>query len=373
MNKKSKYVVGLMTLAMGLTLLSGCGKEKGMKPEDMVDKYSAMCTLGEYKGVEYVATVTEVTDEMVQAQVDSLLAKYAVSEPLESGKVQSGDTVNVDFVGTVDGVEFEGGSTQGMGADLTLGQGRMIPGFEEGIIGREVGETFDVDVTFPEVYENNPDLAGKDAVFKITINSCTRNTYPEYTDEFVASNTDASSKEEYEANTRDSLEEYYNNQNENANRTAIMTVIMNGTTINEYPEQEMQNLVDETVKSVEDEAKSYGYDLETYVMTVYGMASEDSFVDYISGMVEDYLKEKIVVCAIAKAEGIKVTDEDIEAAEKLVMEAYSIETKDELYEQYTADDITYYAIAEKVFTFLIDNGSPVDKDGNPVTLPAKEE
>lgn len=359
MNKKKKYAVSILAFSMGLTLLSGCGKDKGMKPEDMIDKYSAMCTLGEYKGVEYTASVTEVTDDMVQAQVDNLLSQYSVSEPLASGKVQSGDIVNVDFVGSVDGVEFAGGSTQGQGTDITLGMGGMIPGFEEGIIGHEVGETFDIDVTFPEVYENNPDLAGKDAVFNITINSCQRVTYPEYTDEFVASYTDAASREEYETNTRNSLEEYYTNTNKSANRTAIMTVIINNTTIIEYPEQEMQNLVDETVKNVEDEAKTYGYDLELYVTAVYGMASEESFVNYISGLVEDYLKEKIVVCAIAKAENIEITDEDIEAAEKLVMNAYGIDEKEELYEQYTKDDITYYAIAEKVFDFVLENGTPV--------------
>ena len=319
MNKKKKYAVGVLALSMGLTLLSGCGKDKGMKPEDMIDKYSAMCTLGEYKGIEYTAAVTEVTDDMVQAQVDNLLSQHSVAEPLASGKVQSGDLeegdiVNVDFVGSVDGVEFEGGSTQGQGTDLTLGQGRMIPGFEEGIIGHEVGESFDIDVTFPDVYDNNPDLAGKDAVFKITINSCQRVTYPEYTDEFVASYTDAASREEYETNTRNSLEEYYNNTNKNTNRTAVMTVIINNTTITEYPEQEMQQLVDDTVKNVEDEAKTYGYDLEMYVTAVYGMASE---------------------------------------------EAFCIDDTEELYEQYTKDDITYYAIAEKVFDFVVENAKPV--------------
>lgn len=138
-----------------------------------------------------------------------------------------------------------------------------------------------------------------------------------------------------------------------------MTVIINNATINEYPEQEMQQLVDDTVKNVEDEAKTYGYDLELYVTAVYGMASEEAFVNYISGLIEDYLKEKIVVCAIAKAENIEITDEDIEAAEKMVMDAYDIDDKEELYEQYTKDDITYYAIAEKVFDFVVENGTPV--------------
>lgn len=360
MKKQIKSLAVVATLTLGMTLLSGCGKEKAMKPEAMIDKYSAMCTLGEYKGVEYTHTKTEVTDDMINQQVDNLLSSFATTEDVTTGAVMSGDTVNIDFAGTVDGVAFDGGTSQGY--ELKLGSSSMIPGFEEGIIGHSVGETFDIDVTFPDSYPNNPDLAGVPAVFNITINSATRSVNPEYTDEFVASNTDAASKEEYEANTRKSLEEYYEGTDKSSNRNSIMTKIIEKSKIAEYPEQEMQKLVDDTVSSVEKEAKTYGYDLATYVVNVYGMESEDAFVSYISSMVEDFLKEKIVVCAIAKAENMTVSDDDIAAAETMIMDAYGIESKDTLYENYTKDDVTYYAIAEKVFNFVLENGKPVEEE-----------
>ncbi|MDE6023975.1 MAG: trigger factor [Lachnospiraceae bacterium] len=358
MKKKFKGIGYILTLTMGLTILSGCGKEKATKPEDMIDKYAAMCELGEYKGIEYNEAKTVVTDDMVQAEVDKLLTTFSTSTPIESGKVEMGDTVNIDFVGTIDGEEFQGGSTGGNGSEYVLGSGGLIPGFEDQIAGHNVGENFDINVTFPENYGKD-ELNGKDAVFNITINSASRPVRPEYTDEFVASNTDASSRAEYEANTRASLETYYANTNKADNRTAVITKIIESAKITQYPEQEMKKLVDETVSSVEKEAKSYGYDLATYVTAVYGMASEESFVNYISGIVEDYLNEKIVVCAIAKAEGLTVSDEDIAASEKTIMDAYGIATTDELYENYSKDDVTYYAIAEKVYDFVVENATPV--------------
>lgn len=364
MKKKIKSMGYILALTMGLTVLSGCGsksKEQATKPEDMIDKYAAMCELGEYKGIEYNETKTEVTDDMVQAQVDNLLNQFSTATPLESGKVENGDTVNVDFVGTIDGVEFEGGSTGGNGSDITLGSGGMIPGFEDQIVGHSVGETFDINVNFPEDYGKD-ELNGKDAVFNITINSATRKQLPDYTDAFVASNTDASSKAEYESNTRTNLEEYYANSDKTQNRTAVITKIIESAKVTQYPEQEMKKLVDDTVASVEKEAKTYGYDLATYVTAVYGMASEETFVNYISGIVEDFLNEKIVVCAIAKAEGITISDEDIKASEKMIMDAYGITSTDALYENYTKDDVTYYAIAEKVFDFVVENGTPVKED-----------
>lgn len=359
MKKKFRTVGCMLALTMGLTLLSGCGKEKATKPEDMIDKYASMCTLGEYKGVEYTEKKTEVTSDMVQSKVDELRTNFSTSEEITSGAVQSGDQVNIEFDGTVDGVAFEGGSTNGQGYDLTLGSGGMIPGFEDGIIGHNVGESFDINVTFPENY-GKEDLNGKAAVFAIKINSASRTVLPEYTDEFVASNTDAASKAEYEANTKASLEEYYATSDKNANRTTVMTTIIDNTKIDKYPEQEMKQLVDKTVKSVEDEGKASGYDLATYVTAVYGMQSEESFKSYVSSMVEDYLKEKIVVCAIAKAENITINDDDIKASEKRIMDAYGITDKDSLYETYTKDDITYYAIAEKVYDFVLTNGKPVE-------------
>lgn len=359
MKKRLKGLGCVLVLTMGLTMLSGCGKKvNGVDTEKMIEKYSALCTLGEYKGVEYVETKTEITDEMLQAEIDDFLADYATSEKKTSGTAEEGDNVNIDFVGSVDGVEFEGGSSNGAGYDLVLGSGRMIEGFEEQIIGHKVGDVFDIDVTFPEEYNSNPDLAGADAVFEITINYITITTPPDYTDEFIASNTDAANIEEYENSIRENLQERYKTSDENYNKSAVMTAVIDSSTINEYPEQEMQELIDKTISDVEARASESGYDLATYVAAMYGMSSEEAFREYVSSLAEDYMKEKIVVCAIAKAENISVEKKEADDYKKLMMESYGITDEEEFSEYYSDEDIVYYTLADKVVDFLLENGTP---------------
>lgn len=361
MKKKFKVLGLALTLTMGLSMLSGCGKSDNQfkNAQEMIDKYAPMCALGDYKGVEYVEKKTEVTDEDVQAKIDSLLEEKKNEEQVKTGKTENGQTVNIDFVGSVDGEEFQGGSTNGAGYNLELGSGSMIPGFEEQIVGHEVGESFDIDVTFPDDYGNS-DLAGQDAVFNITINYIVNVTLPEYTDEFVAANTTYSNITDYEASVREELEASNKSSDENTNKVNIMTVVVDNATVNEYPKQEMQKLVDETIADVEEAATSYGYDLETYVTSVYGMSSEDSFREYLSNMAQNYMKEKIIVCAIAKAEGINVNQDELNDFKQELMTNAGFESEEKLKEYYTDDDVLYFALSEKVVAFLLENGVGVD-------------
>lgn len=355
MNKKVKKFGYVLAMTAGLMMLGGCGK---VKPEDIINKYADMCTLGDYKGVEYIETKTEITQEIVDYNVNQFLSAYAVSEQITEGKAEMGDQVNIDFTGYVDDEAFEGGSSNGAGYDVVLGSGGMIDGFEEQIVGHDVGETFDINVTFPEVYPNNPDLEGQPARFEITLHYITRQTLPEYTDAFIASNTDAASIEEYEQSVRDELATSYAESDSTRNKSAVMQAVIEGAIISKYPEKEMQELIDDTIGNVQAEADQYGYDLATYIAARYGIASEESFRDYISGMVEDYMREKIVVCAVAKAEGITVSQKEIDAQKALMMENYGITDEKEFDKYYDAEDIAYYTIADKVVNFLLENGTP---------------
>lgn len=356
MKKSIKKLSCALIMTMGLSLLAGCG-DKSVDQGKFIDKYAAYCELGEYKGVEFNETKTEITSDMVQAKVDEFLATYTVSENVTTGTTKDGDTVNIDFVGSIDGVEFAGGSTGGAGYTLTLGSGTMIEGFEEQIVGHDVGEVFDINVTFPDNY-GSADLAGQDAVFEITINSIVVQTVPDYTDEFVASNTSYSTIAEYEQSIIDSLTTEASEYDGYYNKLSIMTTVVSGTTINEYPEKEMQELIDDTIADTTAEAAEYGYDLATYVTAKYGMASEDSFRQYITGIVEDYMREKIVVCAIAKAENIRVTDAEIEKYKEQMIINTGLTDEGEFDKTYSEEDILYYTLSDKVSNFLLENGVP---------------
>ena len=164
------------TAAEAVTAVGGYMKD--LNAEDYV-------TLGEYKGVEVTLDEPEVTDEYLDGYIEYVQQNNAVSTPVTDRAVEMGDVVNIDYVGKIDGVAFDGGSAQG--SDLTIGSGQFIDGFEDGCIGMKVGETKDVEATFPDPYKNNPDLAGKVAVFTVTVNSISVEEIPELTDEYVQS------------------------------------------------------------------------------------------------------------------------------------------------------------------------------------------
>lgn len=370
MKKQFRALGYVLSLALGMTMLTGCGKKvDGVDQQGMIDKYAAYCDLPDYKGLEYTETKSTVTDADVRNKIDSLLQQYATKTQVKEGTVADGDNVNIDFVGSIDGVEFEGGNSNGAGYDLTLGSGSMIPGFEDGIVGHKVGETFNIKAIFPENYGKD-ELNGKEADFKITINYLTQTELPEYNDAFVASYTDATSILEYEDSVRKDLVEQYEQSDKSQNESAIMQVLVEKTTYNEYPQQEMQDLIDKSIAQQEQAASSYGYSLGDYVTARYGFSDEDSFRQYIQGLAEDYIKEKIAVCAVAKDTGITVTKEEVDNYKKKIMDYYSYEDESKLEENYSSEDIVYYALAEKVVDFLLENGKGVEATATDATIEA---
>lgn len=358
MKRNLKKIGLVLSIVACMGMATGCGKKNNKKVvEDMVDKYSSYCTLGEYKGIEYEESKTVITDEDVQYYVDSLLNSYATSTEVTSGTVGNGDTVNIDFVGTVDGVEFEGGSTNGAGYELTLGSGMMIDGFEEQIMGHDVGESFDIYVTFPEEY--TAELAGKDAVFAIKINSKLEKVYPDYNDAFVAANTEYDTVAAYEEYILTALTEDATNADDTKNKTAVITEVINASTVNEYPQKDMQKLIDDTVEQVESQAVSSGYTLEDYVIGYYGVSSVDEFKTQVEEIVKSYMTEKIVVCAVAKAENITVSNEEIADYKAGMMEETGITDEETFDENYSSEDVAYYTLAEKVVNYLMENAKPI--------------
>jgi trigger factor len=352
--KRLRRVSLILAGAMCLSLLGGCGKSSDNPAEVLKDKYSQYIVLGEYKGVSYTPANTEVTDSDIQSEIDSLISSCTTTEEQTSGVATMGDAVNIDYVGSVDGVEFDGGSTEGNGTQITLGEAGYIDDFEEQIAGHEVGETFDVNVTFPDTYDNE-DLAGKDAVFVTTLNSIIITNVPEYSDELVAANTDYSTMEEFEQAMYEEYAESYAASDENTDRQTVYDLVLANSTITEYPEQELEELVDETVSQIQEYAESNGIDVTTYITYWYGFSSEDEFVAEVEESAKDYLEEKMVIAAIAKAENITVTAEDADTKTQEILASYGYTDVADLEDYFTEEDYYYYALAEKVLDFLMEN------------------
>lgn len=354
MKKSIKRVLAAALIGIGTLGLCGCGgKVNGVNVNKMIDKFSTYGNAGDYKSIEYNLTTTDVNDDMVKGQIDYMISQKTVTEDITEGEVAMGDTANIDFVGSIDGVEFEGGNTNGKGYDLNLGSGNFIPGFEDQVAGHKIGETFDVNVTFPEDYKT-ADLAGKAAVFKVTINSAKKSTTPEYNDEFVKANSEYNTVAEFEAGLKKDMTEYYAKADKNANRSAIISALVDQTVVEKFPEQETEELLKKTMKRIEDTASQYGYDTATYVTTYLGYSSEDAFKDYVKGVVEDHIKEKIAICSVAKTENKSVNNKEVEDYIQTMIDDYGYDDREAVLEDYTEEDLVYYALEDKICTYLLE-------------------
>lgn len=163
--------------------------------------------LGNYKGVEIAKDNVEVSDDEVQSEIDNLLASYPEYQKLDKTTVRGRRLGQYRFVGKKDGEAFEGGSSSEGGYDLLIGSGSFIDGFEDGLIGKNVGDSFELPLTFPDTYTPNPDLAGQDVVFDVTINAIEEQVDAEWNDAFVQKNTDYETVDEYVAATKESLQQ----------------------------------------------------------------------------------------------------------------------------------------------------------------------
>lgn len=289
-----------------------------------------------------------VDEDMVNSQIDYLRKNY-LTETEDAAK--EGDTVNIDFVGKMDGEAFDGGS--GTGYDLVLGSGSFIDGFEDQLIGAKKGEKLEVNVTFPESYPNNPDLAGKPAVFDVTVNKVS--TMPELTDQWVKEHAEdmgskasdvASFRVEQQALLQAQVDYQYNNT---IQQDALQQIVdTSEITVSDA----MQKYAEDYVISQEvSTAKQYGRGLAD-MLNMYGM-SVDDFKEEISSYATDYAKQRMVVAAIANEQGIKSSDQLID---ELAVELSGLAGKElnkiQLIEQYGGDAVKDEAVNKAVLDYV---------------------
>lgn len=304
-------------------------------------------TLDDYKGVTVEKTIQSVTDEDVQNEIDNALANYPV-EVDQAAK--EGDTVNIDYVGKIDGEEFDGGSDQG--ADLKLGSGKFIDGFEDGLIGARKGETRTLNLTFPEDYTQ--DLAGKAVEFTVTVNAV-KEPLSEPTDQWVADNIEGyDNLADYKAGIRSEQEESNEQTAENQVRYAAWTQVIDNCTINEYPETLVEVGKKLYEQQVETYAKYAGMELDAYIESS-GLTQEE----YQSNM-EEYGKNvaaQALVCqAICDKEGFAIGDDDYQKALQDMLTEYGC-TEDELIQTYGQDNVEQSIMLNRVSNLILENAN----------------
>ncbi len=365
--KMKKQKIGAIILAgvmvMGMT---GCGNSKA-------SAYNKYVTLGEYKGIEYTKTVKEVTDSDVQAELDSFVQRNSEKKEITDRAVEEGDIVDIDFVGTMNGEEFEGGTSEGY--TLTIGSGSLIDGFEEGLIGHNIGDEVSLDLTFPDPYPNSPDKAGQPVNFKVTINSISVEEVPELTDSLVSENTDYDTIDAYKKSIEEDLKENNENEAQQQAQNDVFNKVLENCSISGYDEEESKKLVDEQFEQFKQTAasyESYGYTYEQ-VLSLNGYDSEEALKDGIAEYVKNYLEQKMVIQCIADKEGIKVSKDEVDEKVKEYMDTYGVESEEEVYNYLGEDYFDMYLLSDKVINFLMDNAVLVDSLDDDSTEESKDE
>ena len=309
-------------------------------------------TLGEYKGVKVSVDAAVVTDEYLDSYIDYVLQSNMLTTQVTDRPVQEGDIVNIDYEGKIDGVAFDGGTAQGY--DLAIGSGSFIDGFEDGLIGAETGETRDVAVTFPEDYHGT-DVAGKDAVFTVTVNSISVETLPELTDEFVQGlGVGAETVEEYRQYAYDLLMEEQQANHDAEAEMAVLETVMNNAELQDPPEDMTNRYYSRLIDNMNYYASMYGYDLETF-LSLNGTSEET-----IMESARNAAKQLITMQAIAEAEGIEVTDEELDEEIEANAVSMGYEDADAYREALDAEGYREYMLTEKVLDFLLENAEVVD-------------
>ena len=353
MKQRSKALLaGVCTMAAAFWL-SGCG------PKEIENEY---VKINGYTGLEVSAvTETEVSDDTVDSQIEQIRQNYATYTEVTDRAAQEGDMVTIDYSGAIDGVAFDGGTASGQ--QLELGAGGYIDGFEDGIVGHTTGETFDVDTTFPDPYQNNPDLAGKEAVFTITLTKIEEVNLPELNDEFVTMVKGEETKvDDYKKEIRDVLESQAKVQDQNQKQTEIMDALMENVELKKYPEDEVQEYKDLMTKQYQQIATSLNMDYADFLEQYMGM-DEDSFNKEVDTQVKDYVKQQEVVKLIADEEDITVSDDEIE--EWLTDNAQAQQmTVDDLKGQYSDEEIEQQALNDKVVSWLWDKAKITESDSD---------
>jgi len=308
-------------------------------------------TLGEYKGVAVKKETTLVTDAEVDAKIEEERAKQAVEAEVEGRAVVEGDTVNLDYSGSVDGVQFAGGTAEGQ--TLKIGSHSFIPGFEEQMVGMNIGEEKDLNVTFPEQYHSE-ELAGKAAVFHVKVNAITETQLPALDDDFAKDISEFDTLDEYKADVRAKLEAAAAERDNNNFTNAVIEKVLENAEVM-IPEAMIERQIDSMMRDFEYRLMGNGLKLDDFLK--YTGSDMQAFRENYRGQAIKSVKAHLVLEEIEKVEAIDATEEQIDK-QLAAFAAQTGKTVEEFKASLSESDIEYFkadAIRDNCVKFLADN------------------
>lgn len=359
MRKTITLLLAATTTIATLTL-TACSESENIDDYNW-EKYVDIC---EYKGIAATRKQITITQDDVDDEIEDFLDELATEQELtEEDVLALGDTVNINYVGYIvgdyekykDGEKFTEYDDV-KGCDLVLGSGSFISGFESGLVGHHVGEKVSVEVTFPTPYQNNPDLAGVNAMFVVTINSGKRDILPEYNDELIAENTDFGTVEEFEAYLWDKLEAQAEEDELQNLVSDIWKHIVDNSSVEKYPDKVVEAYKDNYIASYTNYAKQYNLTLESF-LEKYFNTTKDEFVKQITEQAKAYVVEEMLLRIIIKREGIKLTEDEFKSGAEKYAKDNGFEDAEALIEYYGEDTVRQSLLWDKAMLFLVDNAN----------------
>ena len=304
--------------------------------------------LGEYKGVKAEKAVYETTDENVNEEIEKLRERNSRLVPVEDRAVQADDIANINFEGFVDDVAFEGG--KGENFDLTIGSGQFIPGFEDQLLGKNVGDDVEVKVTFPDEYHAE-DLAGKDAVFKVKINSLKVKELPEADDDFAMDVSEFDTLDEYKADIKAKLEKANEDKAKHETEQNVIDAVCANTEI-DIPDEMIDSQIDSMIRDMDMQMRYQGIDLNTYMQ--YTGQTMDTIREQYKPEAEKRVKTTLVLEKVSEVEKIEPTDEDVENEYQKISEENGMKI-DDIKKYIKEDDVKARIKAEKAINLLVES------------------
>ena len=308
--------------------------------------YKTTVKLGQYKGLKVGESNAKATEEEIEKAVQNVLESNATDRKYEEGVLELGDTANIDFEGKINGVAFDGGTSKGY--NLKLGGGGFIKGFEDGLVGKKVGETVELNLKFPDDYKNSStgelsEHAGKDVIFTVTINYFNRSIVPELTDAFVKEYCTV-----YKVETVSELKEYLEKQLVlNKKLSAIWQTLLDSTEIT-YNKGEVAGLVEQMKNQYVQYYNAYGMKLSDYLE--YAGMTEEEFDQQMDTSVRNSLKNIVIAMTVAREEGLEVTETEYREEVDPDVEAGTFDSLEEFQAMYpkqdTVDSLLYYKVLE---------------------------
>ena len=339
-----KKVAMLLTGVMAVSLMmTGCQSAKGLETENI--------KISVYKGVEVdkVDKPSEVTDDDVNTQIQSVLDENATTKEVTDRAVKKGDTATIDFVGKMNGKAFDGGSSTDY--PLEIGSNSFIEGFEDSIIGHKIGDTFDWNGKFPENYGSS-DLAGKDVTFTITVKSISKKNTPKLTDKLVKKVSKKSKTvKEYKEEVKKSLEEDNEKTYNDTLQQAAWQKVLDNTKVKKYPEKDVKKIEDSLISQYKSVAEAYNMSYDDLIEQQMGTTVE-KFEKQVTKAAKSSVKQTLVTKAIADKENIKLDDATYKTELKKIAKEYGYDSVKALKKAASKSDLKEIALNDLVKEWL---------------------